>query len=59
LIDKKILEIVVCPKCRSPLEYDEESKKLRCEVCMLAYIIADGIPLLIEEEAEIIVDTER
>ncbi|MCK5832834.1 Trm112 family protein [bacterium] len=51
-MDEKLLEILVCPKCHSKLIYDISKEKLYCEVCNLAYNIADGIPLLLADEAE-------
>lgn len=51
-MDQKYLEILVCPKCRAKLQYDTKQEKLRCEECKLEYIIKDGVPILLIDEAE-------
>lgn len=50
-MDKKLLEILVCPISKAPLEYDEHNSELICRASGLAYPIRDGIPVMIEEEA--------
>ncbi|GAB6072721.1 Trm112 family protein [Venenivibrio stagnispumantis] len=50
MIDKEILEIIVCPKCKGELEYKEDC--LICRACKLKYKIVEDIPILIVEEAE-------
>ncbi len=50
-MDKKLLEILVCPVSKTPLEYDEKHQELIAEVSGLAYPIRDGIPVMLEEEA--------
>jgi len=52
MIDKELLKILACPKCKGDLKYDEKNDKLICEKCKLAYPIKDGIPVLLIEEAE-------
>ncbi len=51
-LDPTLLEILVCPKCRGPLEYREEDRELRCEACRLVYRIEDEIPILLIDEAQ-------
>ena len=51
-LDKKLLEILVCPKCKGELEYDEERSRLTCNACKLAYPVKDDIPVMLEQEAE-------
>lgn len=51
-LDRKLLEILACPKCKGPLIYDEERNRLICEACRLAYRIEDDIPIMLIEEAE-------
>ncbi|OQX56132.1 MAG: tetraacyldisaccharide 4'-kinase [Candidatus Cloacimonas sp. 4484_209] len=51
-MDKKLLDILACPKCKGDLEYDEKNQKLICNRCKLAYPIRDGIPVMLIEEAE-------
>ena len=50
-IDKKLLEILVCPVSKNSLKYDENTNELICEESGLAYKIKDGIPVMLPEEA--------
>ena len=50
-IDKKLLDILVCPVSKEPLSYNEETEELICEKSGLAYPIKDGIPVMLPEEA--------
>jgi uncharacterized protein YbaR (Trm112 family) len=51
-IDPKLLEILVCPKCRGMLEYREDEQALLCQRCALRYRIEDDIPVMLIDEAE-------
>ena len=51
-IDKKLLEILVCPKSKKPLSYNEDSNELICKDSGLAYPIRDGIPVMLMEKAQ-------
>jgi len=50
-MDKKLLEILVCPLCKGPLTFDKSNKELICKVDRLAYPVRDDIPVMLEEEA--------
>lgn len=50
-MDKKLLEILVCPKCKGKLKLDKKADELICEKDALAYPIRDGIPVMLEEDA--------
>jgi uncharacterized protein YbaR (Trm112 family) len=50
-VDRKLLEILVCPVTRGPLVYDAEKQELISEKARLAYPIRDGIPIMLPEEA--------
>ncbi len=50
-MDKKLLEILVCPVTKGPLVYDRERQELVSCSARLAYPIRDGIPVMLEEEA--------
>jgi len=50
-IDKKLLDILVCPLTKGPLSYDAEKQELISEKAKLAYPIRDGIPIMLVEEA--------
>jgi uncharacterized protein YbaR (Trm112 family) len=50
-IDKKLLEILVCPVSKGKLEYDTIKNELISTKAGLAYPIKDGIPIMLESEA--------
>jgi uncharacterized protein YbaR (Trm112 family) len=50
-MDKKLLEILVCPLCKGDLIYQKEEKELVCKADRLAYPIRDDIPVMLENEA--------
>lgn len=50
-MDKKLLDILVCPICKSPLIYKKAENELICKADRLAYPIRDDIPVMLEEEA--------
>jgi len=50
-MDKKLLDILVCPICKGKLEYNKEDNELICKFDKLAYPIRDDIPVMLEEEA--------
>lgn len=50
-IDKKLLEILVCPLTKTALHYDEKAQELVSKAAKLAYPIRDGIPIMLAEEA--------
>lgn len=50
-MDKKLLEILVCPVCKGPLFYDKARSELICKPDRLAYPIRDDIPVMLEDEA--------
>lgn len=58
-MDAKLLEILVCPICKGPLVYKKADKELICKPCRLAYQIKDGIPVMLEDEARKLPDTEE
>ncbi len=50
-MDKKLLDILVCPVCKGKLVYDKSAQELICKADRLAFPINDGIPVMLEEEA--------
>ena len=50
-VDKKLLEILVCPLTKGQLHYDAEKQELISDKAKLAYPIRDGIPIMLAEEA--------
>ena len=51
MIDKKLLDILACPICKSPLRYDKANQELICRADRLAFPIRDNIPVMLEDEA--------
>ena len=57
-MDKKLLEILVCPVTKGPLIYDKANQELISKSARLAYPIRDGIPVMLEDEARAISEEE-
>ena len=55
-IDPKLLEILVCPLTKGPLEYDREAQELISRQARLAYPIREGIPIMLADEARVLDD---
>ncbi|MCZ4281132.1 Trm112 family protein [Kiloniella laminariae] len=50
-VDRKLLEILVCPVTKGPLEYDSANNELISRQAKLAYPIREGIPIMLADEA--------
>jgi uncharacterized protein YbaR (Trm112 family) len=50
-MDRKLLEILVCPVCKGELLFRREQEELICKADRLAYPIRDDIPVMLENEA--------
>ena len=50
-VDPKLLEILVCPLTKQPLNYDADAQELISKKARLAYPIRDGIPIMLVDEA--------
>ena len=50
-MDRKLLEILVCPICKGPLHYNKAQQELVCALDRRAFPIKDNIPVMLEEEA--------
>ena len=50
-MDKKLLDILVCPLCKGPLVYKKNEKELVCKPDRIAFPIRDDIPVMLEDEA--------
>jgi uncharacterized protein len=50
-MDPRLLEILVCPLCKGPLDYRKPQAELVCKACRLAFPIKDDIPVMLEDEA--------
>ena len=56
--DAKLLELLVCPLTRRPLDYDPARQELLSRAARLAYPIRDGIPVLLIDEARAFTDAD-
>ena len=50
-MDTRMLQLLVCPICKGPLEHWRESQELACKADRLAFPVHDGIPVMLESEA--------
>jgi uncharacterized protein YbaR (Trm112 family) len=50
-IQKDLLEILACPKCKGDIKINEKEDGLVCDKCRLLYPIRDGIPVMLIDEA--------
>ncbi len=57
-MDTRLLELIVCPVTKGPLEYDREREELTSRSARLAYPVRDGIPILLESEARTLTAAE-
>jgi len=52
MINKELLAILACPKCKNPVRLNQEGNGLICDNCRLLYEIRDDIPIMLVEEAK-------
>ncbi|MFT4194903.1 Trm112 family protein [Ottowia sp.] len=57
-MDPKLLELLVCPVTKGPLDHDREKHELISRSARLAYPVRDGIPVMLESEARTLSDDE-
>ena len=57
-MDIKLLELLVCPVTKGPLNFDSERQELLSRSARLAYPVRQGIPILLENEARTLSDEE-
>ena len=57
-MDTKLLELLVCPVTKGPLDYNREKQELTSRSARLAYPIRDGLPVMLEAEARTLSDEE-
>ena len=55
-VDRKLLDLLVCPLTKGPLDYDAEAQELVSRQAGLAYPIRDGIPIMLPDEARALKD---
>ena len=52
-VDPALLEILVCPACRTPVHVVKDGTALKCDTCRRVYRIEDDIPIMLVDEATI------
>jgi len=52
MIDKALMDILACPKCKGEVHYNDARDALVCDACQLAYPIRDDIPVMLVDEAK-------
>ncbi len=57
-MDKRLLDLLVCPVTKGPLIYDKARQELISKSARLAYPIRDDIPIMLEDEARELTDEE-
>lgn len=57
-MDTKLLELLVCPVTKGPLEFDRARQELVSRSARLAYPVRDGMPIMLENEARTLTDDE-
>nr|WP_036307053.1 Trm112 family protein [Methyloglobulus morosus] len=57
-MDKKLLDILACPLCKSRLIYNKADQELICRADRLAFPIKDDIPVMLEDEARVLTAEE-
>jgi uncharacterized protein YbaR (Trm112 family) len=58
-MDPKLLDLLVCPLCKGPLVHRKEQAELVCKADRLAFPIRDGIPVMLEDEARRLEESEE
>lgn len=58
-MNKKLLELLVCPVTKAPLQYDKKNAELVAVASGLAYPVRDDIPVMLEEEARELSEEEK
>ena len=52
MLNKELLEILACPKCKGPVRAVDDDHWLVCDQCRLRYEVRDGIPIMLIDEAK-------
>ena len=58
-MDPRLLEILVCPVCKGPLDHRKNNSELVCKPCRLAFPVKDDIPVMLEGEARPLATDEQ
>ncbi len=57
-MDKRLLDILVCPVSKAPLVWNPEKQELICKASRLAYPVREGVPVMLEDEARTLTEDE-
>ena len=57
-MDARLLDVLVCPVCKADLIYRKAAAELVCKPCRLAFPISDDIPVMLEDEARALEESE-
>lgn len=52
-VDQELLDILVCPLCKTPVRLVHNGTGLKCETCHRVYPIRDDIPVMLIDEAKV------
>lgn len=52
-ISQELLDILVCPVCKTPVKFTPDNSGLKCQTCKRVYPVRDEIPVMLPEEAKI------
>lgn len=55
-IARELLEILVCPVCKTPVAVTSDQSGLKCQTCRRVYPIRDDIPVMLPEEAKVVAE---
>ena len=54
MLNKNLLETLVCPSCKGPLIYKSTEKELICNIDLLAFPFQGDIPIMLRDEARLL-----
>jgi LSD1 subclass zinc finger protein len=52
-VSKDLLDILVCPQCKTPVKLTPDDMGLKCATCHRVYPIRDDIPVMLLDEARV------
>lgn len=52
-VSQELLEMLVCPVCKTPVKTTADEKGLKCATCHRVYPVRDDIPIMLVDEAHI------
>jgi len=52
-IRQELLDILVCPECKTPVKLTPDGTGLKCSTCRRIFPIRDDIPVMLLDEASI------